>query len=47
MNITKVTQPLLVLSQVLKDKYLNKNKLRQHDFMIGHSIGEYSALCIA
>ena len=49
-NLTKYTQPLLVLSQVLAYKYLYQPKgikVRENDFMIGHSIGEYSALCIA
>jgi [acyl-carrier-protein] S-malonyltransferase len=46
-NKTKVTQPLLVLSQVLRFTYLSKLELLTQDYLIGHSVGEYSALCIA
>lgn len=42
-----MTQPLLVLSQVLRYKYMHKTKLHDHDLMLGHSVGEYSALCVA
>lgn len=43
---TSVTQPLIVLSQALHFKYLGP-KLQRNDFMIGHSVGEYSALTVA
>ncbi len=46
-NKTRVTQPLLVLSQVLRYKYLHKIRVHDHDLMLGHSVGEYSALCVA
>jgi [acyl-carrier-protein] S-malonyltransferase len=46
-NDTKNTQPLLVLSHVLSYRYFCKRELCGEDFMVGHSVGEYSALCIA
>jgi [acyl-carrier-protein] S-malonyltransferase len=44
---THVTQPLLVLSQVLRFRYLGYGELGSEDYLIGHSVGEYSALCVA
>jgi malonyl CoA-acyl carrier protein transacylase len=35
------------MSQVLHFKYINQAELIKEDYLIGHSIGEYSALCIA
>ena len=44
-NQTEVTQPLLLLSHYLHFKTKGYDqKLNSHDFMIGHSLGEYSAL---
>mgnify|MGYP000917390962 CR=1 FL=1 len=45
-NKTWVAQPLIVLSQWLHFKH-NKYSLNQNDVLIGHSVGEYTALVLA
>ena len=45
MNETEVTQPLLLLSHYLHFQSSNYDeRLISTDYMIGHSLGEYSAL---
>lgn len=39
LRLTSITQPLLVLSQVLRFKYLCGSNLAASDYLIGHSIG--------
>ena len=41
-----MTQPLLVLYHYLAFKYENKSEISKDDLMIGHSLGEYSALTL-
>lgn len=43
-NKTEVAQPMIVLSQYLHAK---KYEIQPTDLLIGHSVGEYTALTLA
>lgn len=45
-NKTWIAQPLIVLSQWLHFKH-NNYQLKQEDVLIGHSVGEYTAIALA
>ena len=46
-NETQITQPLLLLTHYLLFKFQGEYELRETDTLLGHSLGEYSALTIA